>query len=206
MASPRVFSHSGVSESQNWAEVEFHFTASAAGTKHALIAKQAAADQKVYFMTGDGSIDMTAAQAQAIARHPDGRSLSTDESELATGLVTYFTNIPAAADGAFCHAFAIGGLNASDILSAEIISCSQGTSAKNDAHRLVNFSAAVKLSGVSLNGSNALLKDDGSTAIAAGTDTLVCCNGVVFGAIKSPDVLDTLASGDLVTLKLKVKA
>lgn len=220
MYSPRVLPHSGVSESQNYAVLEFFFTASAAGTPHVLIPAQSGAVQKVWFMTGDGSADMTSAVAQAICQRPDLRPLDGTLTNQSIGLTTYMTNVPAAADGAFCHAFAVGGCSPNTIIKAELVISPQSTSGSNQARVLINQSAAVNVHTIRLNGSNAFLEDDGTTAVAPGTDTLVTVGGqgpnggassedgadtILFGAIKAPDVTDTPASGDLMTLRLYVK-
>lgn len=220
MYSPRVLPDAGVSESQNWAVIEYFFTASAAGTPHALIAGQSMASPKVWFMTGNGTADMSAAAANALVRRSDFRPLDGVLTLMSTGLQTYMTNVPAAADGAFCHAFALGGLSAANVLKAEIVVSPQLTSAINPSRTMVNQSAPVVIHTVQLNGSNAFLEDDGTTAVAAGTDTLVIVGGqgvsggsssedgsdaILFGAIASPDVTDTIASGDKLTLRLYVK-
>lgn len=220
MYSPRVLPDAGVSESQNWAVVEFFFTASAAGTAHTLISQQSMAAQKVFFITGNGTADMSAAVANALVKRPDGKGLDAVAQLLSTGLQTYMTNIPAAADGVFCHAFAVGGLSPTSVLKAEIVVSGSSTSAANPSAVLVNQSAPTVVHTVQLNGSNAFLQDDGSTAIAAGTNTLCIVGGqgsaggsssedggnsILFGAIASTDVLDTIAAGDRVALRLYVK-
>lgn len=220
MYSPRVLPDSGVSESQNWAVVEFFFTGSAAGTPHVLLSKQSAAKPKVWFVTGNGTVDIGATAANALVRRPDLAPLSSTLQLMSTGLQTYMTNVPAAADAAFCHAFAIGGMSPGDICKAEVVITPVGTSARNVTSILVNQSAPVIAHTVQLNGSNQFLQDDGTTAIVAGTDTLVIVGGqgsaggassidgadsIVFGAIASTDVLDTIGAGDAVTLRLYLK-
>lgn len=206
MQSPRVMPHAGVSDSQNYTVVEFLFTGSAAGTAHAINAKQAPAAAKVWFLTGDGSADMSAAVANAIVQNADGRALGAESQNLSTGLQTYFTNVPAAADGAYCHAFAIGGVGCTDILSAEIVIRTHSTAAKNSLAGPMNAGTSTVLHSVTL--SSGSLVDDAGNAIAAGTNTLVAVPqyGMCFGAVASPDVTDTIASGDSVILRLRLRA
>jgi len=199
--------------------LEFFFTASAAGTPHVLIAAQSAAAQKVWLMTDDASASMSTAVSQAIAQRPDNAALSLVLTNLALGLKTYMTAAPAAADGAFCHVFALGGVNPSTIVKAELVISPVSTSGSNQARVLVNQAQAVTIQTVALNGSSAFLQNDGATAIAAGTNTLVVvggqaptggassqdgANSIVFGAISSPDVTDTPAAGDALCLRLYV--
>lgn len=220
MYSPRALPHSGVSESQNYAVLEFFFTASAAGTPHVLLPAQSTAQQKVWCMTGSGAASMSSAVAQAICQRPDLRPLDGVLTNESIGLTTYMTSVPAAADGAFCHAFALGGATPTTIIKAELVISPQSAAGSNQARILVNQSAAVNVHTIKLNGSNQFVKDDGTTAVVAGTDTLVTVGGqgpaggsssedgadtILFGAIAAPDVTDTPAAGDLMTLRLYVK-
>ena len=220
MYSPRVLPVSEMAESQNYAVLEFFLTGSAAGTAHTLIAKQRAASARVWVMTGDASADMSLAVARALVQRPDGKQLDSTHQALAQGLATYMTNVPAAADGAFCHAFAIGGVSPSDMLMAELVVRSQSTAGANSAKVLANVTPVTVCSSVRLNVSNQFLQDDGTTAVVAGTNTLVIvggegstpssdystgANSIVFGAIASPDVLDTVVAGDILSLRLYLK-
>lgn len=192
----------------------------AAGTQSVLMTSQAGAASRQYLMVGNGSIDMTAAIAQGICINPNGTpitaSTETQRANLATGMVTYFTNIPAAADGAYCIAFAVGGLSCSSLYDVTLRNNRRtSTSAINSSDNLKNILAATVIGGpgvvqpgnytqVALNGSSAILLQDGSTALTYGTNTMVICPayGVIFGAIAITDVLDVPNAGDILELEV----
>jgi hypothetical protein len=197
---------------------------SAAGTQSVLIPSMASATSWQYLMLGDGSIDMTAAIAQNICRNPDGSAITAPQNSnraaLATGLVTYFTNIPAAADGAYCYAFAVGGLLCQDVSYVKLTNCRRTTtSAVNPADIIVNILPTTPLGGfpvsqpgnnpvITLDGSNNILEQDQVTAIAYGSANSLCvvpAYGVIFGCLMITDITDAANAGDILTLEIFYK-
>lgn len=193
----------------NVERVEIDLVAATAGTRWAMAAEHAALLPRVYVMTGDGSIDMTNAIATALVKPADAKAASTEETSLATGLVTYFTNIPAAADGACTIAFAVGGLGASHCVRAEMVQTSVSTSGRNTTYTFTRRGPSIDIKGtIALDGSSNLLLDDGSTALVAlstGTHPLVTAKGVVFGAFACTDVTDTIANNEVCKLVLWIR-
>lgn len=195
----------------------------AAGTQSVLIPSMASAARWQYLMVGDGAIDMTSAIAKAICANPNGTAITapenTQRANLATGLVTYFTNIPAAADGAYCLAFAVGGLLCEDVSYVKLSNFRRTTtSAVNPADIVVNILPATPLGGfpvsqpgnnplITLDGSNNILEQDQATAIAYGTNTIcvVPAYGVIFGALAITDVTDAPNAGDILVLDIFFK-
>jgi len=197
---------------------------SAAGTQSVLIPSQLSATARQYLMLGNGTVDMTTAIAQGICANPNGvpitASTETQRFNLATGMVTYFTNIPAAADAAYCYAFAVGGLSVK-LLNEVILRNYRrtSTSAVNPSDFIKNYAAATQIGGpatvqpgnyvqISLNGSSQILLQDGSTALTYGTHTLVVCPayGVVFGALQITDVTDAANANDVLELEIFIQA
>lgn len=196
---------------------------SAAGTQSVLIPSQAQAANRQYLMLGNGTIDMTSAIAQAICKpsneSPITAPLNVNQANLATGMVTYFTNIPAAADAAYCYAFAIGGLNCTDVFSVVLRNYRRtSASAVNPSDNIINILPATPIGGpavsvpgnnpvINLNGSNQILLQDGTTALTYGTNTVVVCEayGVIFGALAITDVTDAAAANDILELEVYFK-
>lgn len=196
---------------------------SSAGTQSVLIPAMAGATPRQFMMVGNGTADMSLANAQSICLGPVNGPITsayqTQRANLATGMVTYFTNIPAAADSAYVFAFAIGGLNCSDVFEAVLRVYGQSdTVGVNYANIHKNYAAATVIGGpavsqpfgepvINLNGSNQILLQDGTTALTYGTHTMVICPayGVIFGAIRITDVLDTANAGDLLELEVYFK-
>ncbi len=188
--------------------ISLMFTASAAGTVHTLIAPQRGAASKVWAVTGDGSIDLTSAIAQSIVKSESGAALSSEKSALATGLVTFFTNVPAAADGAKSVAFAVGGIGCAQVVWAQLTIMSRASTSAANPSRSLALEAGAKVITVPvvLDGSSRILDDAGS-AIALSSDSLVAIPGhhVLFGGFTLTDVADAPASGDILRLDLIVK-
>lgn len=185
-------------ESQNFQCIELKFTAAAAGTVWTLVPLQAGAAGKVRAVTGDGAIDLvTAAQAATIVANESGSERAVKAAEtaaIAADLVTYLTNIPAAADGAKCLAFVIGGLSGlGKVLCAELNWNGVGAAAANSSI-LVRSSTTVTVA-------------DSTTNPTIAANPVVCWPsvGVVAGAIAISDVLDIPAAGAPVTLKVWLK-
>lgn len=201
-----VGSFSDIVESQDFVEVVFFLDAKAAATEFEINAAQRSAEQKVYVIQGDGAVDLSSAKADTIVQNEQKSDLDQTLSNLSQGLQTYFTNIPAAADGVAALAFAVGGITHEKILSAELSWNTEGTSAANPTTILKKLDV-LPVASVALNGSSQLLKNDGSTAIVAGTDTFVSYpnQSVIFGAFVTPDVLDVPAADVPVKLTLRIK-
>ena len=110
-----------VSQSQNWTVLEFLFTGSAVGTAAVIAPAQQIAGGKVRLLVGDATGDLlTAAQASVLVS-PNSGQISAAQQVVADKLVIWGTNVPAAADGARCIAFVVGGLGGlGEVLAVEI--------------------------------------------------------------------------------------
>lgn len=195
----------------------------AAGTRSLLSVAQAQATNRQWLLLGNGTADMTLAIAQGIVAVPTMTPISsaynTNQANLATGMVTYFTDVPAAADAAYCYGFAVGGLQCSDVYNVVLRNYKRAsTAAQNSAMQLINVSGSTLIGGyaltqpgnnaqISLNGSNQILLPDGTTALTYGTNTIVVCPayGVIFGALQITDVADAAAAGDILELEIYFK-
>ena len=195
----------------------------AAGTQSVLVQSQAQATKRQFLMLGNASAGMSLAIAQTICapsnETPITSAYDTNQAALAVGMVTYFTAIPAAADAANCYGFAIGGLNCTDIFTAVLRNYRRtSTSAVNPSDNLINVNAATPIGGfsltqpgnnaaITLNGSNQILLQDGTTALDYGTNTLVVCPayGVIFGSFSITDVTDAANANDILELEVYFK-
>lgn len=195
----------------------------AAGTQSVLIQSQARATNRQFLMLGNASAGMSLAIAQKICAPandtPITSALDVNQANLATGMVTYFTSIPAAADGAYCYGFAIGGLECQDVYSVVLRNYRRtSTSAVNPSDNIINITAATPIGGfaltqpgnnpaITLNGSNQILLQDGTTALAYGTNTVVVCPayGVIFGALAITDITDAANANDILELEVYFK-
>jgi hypothetical protein len=196
----------------------------AAGTKSVLTSQTAAAGAREWVMVGNASASITTAQAQAICQGPTGTLVTSGQGQdpqrltLSIGMTTYLTAIPAVAAGAYSIAFAVGGLIFSQVQSVEVVikQASVTGSPGNRVISLPNVSSAVVLGGpavdggnnpvLTLNGSNALYEQNGTTAIAYGTNTVIAvpAYGVVFGAVETVSASDAPAAGDIIELILNL--
>lgn len=193
---------------------------SAAGTQSVLIQSQAQATKRQFLLLGNASASLSLANAQSICAVPNETPISsaynTNQANLAIGMVTYFTAVPAAADGAYCYGFAVGGLNCKDVFSVVLRNYRRtSTSAVNPSDNIININPATPIGGFSLtqpgnnaiiqlNGSNQILLQDGSTALTYGTHTVVVCPayGVIFGALNITDILDAANANDILELEI----
>lgn len=193
----------------------------AAGTQSVLSVSQAEATNRQFLLLGNASAGLSLANAQKIVAVPNETPISSplnvNQANLAVGMVTYFTAVPAAADGAYCYGFAVGGLNCEDIYSVVLRNYRRTTtSAVNPSDNIINISAATPIGGfaltqpgnnqqIQLNGSNQILLQDGTTALAYGTNTLVVCPayGVIFGALNITDVTDAANANDILELEIR---
>ena len=111
----------GVSQSQNWTELQFIFTGAAAGSPAVISPFQSIAAGKVRLLVGNGTGDLlTAAQALTLVM-PNSGQVSAAQQTVADKLVIWGTDVPAAVDGARCVAFVVGGLGGlGDVLAVEV--------------------------------------------------------------------------------------
>lgn len=193
----------------------------AAGTQSVLSVSQARATKRQFLLVGNASASLTLASAQNLVAVPNDTPISnaynTNQANLAIGLVTYFTAVPAAADGAYCYAFAVGGLQCTDVYSVVLRNYRRAsTSGSNPADDLINVNAATQIGGpaltqpgnnpqIQLNGSNQILLQDGTTALTYGTNTVVVCPayGVIFGALNITDATDVATANDILELEIR---
>lgn len=196
---------------------------SSAGTLSVPIVTQAECTNRQWLLLGNASTSLTLARAQTICGPANGEPISsadaTNQANLAIGMVTYFTAVPAAADSVYCYGFAIGGLNCVDVITCVLRNYRRtSSSAVNPSDNLINYNAATPIGGpgltqpgnnpqISLNGSNQLLLQDGTTALTYGTNTIVVCPayGVIFGAFAVTDVTDAANASDVLELEVFFK-
>lgn len=213
---PSVCADAAVAASQNVQVLDFFFAGAAnstAGVILSLIPAQAVAQARVHLAVGGsatvGSATPSAAAVEALIKRPNGNSLSATEENIKTGVLALLGEIEAAADGAECVAFAIGGLNARDVLCAELIVTSGAvqdtfTAAQNGP--LVRIPEPVALV------SGKLKKADGSGAdldtdklIAVGGELNGSCSTVVGCFTVTTVAKLALSSANTVRLRLSVR-
>lgn len=195
---------------------------SAAGTPVVLIPNMAAATLRQFLMLGTGSASMSTTTARNLAKNPDGTPITmatqSQRLNLATGLVTYFTNIPSTGDGNYCYGFGVGGVYCEDIVDVSLIRMKRGSSTTNTVSVIKNINTSVQIGGpnrvqpgnqptLALNGSNQILLQDGTTALSYSTNTIVVCQpyGVIFGSIQTPDSTDAAGAGDYLELVIRYR-
>lgn len=214
------YSH-GLDAGTNQRSVKLTYNAFvAAGTQSVLTPQQSQAVKRQWLLLGNASASLTLALAQSLVgtqnETPITAPLNVYANNLAIGMVTYFTAVPAAADGAYCYGFAIGGLQCKDVYNVVLRNYRRTTtSAVNPADNIININASTQIGGsataqpfneavINLNGSNQILLQDGTTALAYGTNTIVVCPayGVIFGALNITDVTDAANANDILELEL----
>lgn len=192
-----VFSpNAGFAIATNTEEVKLLFTVTAANTEFTLDTSQSSVLATTWMIIGNGSTTLSAARAaQIVANATKGTAstyipqtnriaytngVSTDiDSETASGLQTYFTNIPAVADGARCIAFAVGGNNAFSCIRA------RAEFIKTSATGGDILSSVLSSNGVGL---GVRIKDQaGNMLVTYAGNPLAVCNGVIFGNFVLPD-------------------
>lgn len=187
---PLVCADAGLAASQNLQVVELHFegaTVLATGSILPLVAAQQSASARAHLAVGNGdnsTATPTAAAVEALIKRPNGNSLSATEQNIKTGVATYLSQVQDKdVNGNKSLAFAVGGLNARDVVCAELI-VGAGSAApalvlsvsKSDANVVVErIPDACELVG------SALKKADG-TALALATSSLVAVGGAVNGS------------------------
>lgn len=198
MLHPVVSPDSAIADSQSFVELKFLLAASAAGTKHVLVAGQASAAKRLWLMTGDGSIDISASEANALVKGVNGEALSAEAIAASTLVQNYLLNIPAAADAAKCVAFALGGVDVGQVLSVQLRIAGISSSAANPERCLRNVSGAK------------IVQPLVDSAPSYSSDTLVIVRpqlgpSVLMGSLSIADVLDVPAAGEYLELVLIVK-
>lgn len=184
---PMVCADAAVAASQNVQVLEFFFVGAslaANGSILSLIAAQSSAQARVHLAVGNGTCATatpSAAAVEALIKRPNGNSLSASEENIKTGVLALLGEVEALADGAEAVAFAIGGLNAREVLAAELVVTG---GAVQDALVLAQVSPAVRIpEPVALNGGK-LKKADGSAA-DLDTDKLILVGGEINGSCGS---------------------
>jgi len=144
-----------------------------------------------------------------LIKRPNGGSLSAQEQLITTGVKAALDQIEALADGADAVAFALGGLNVSEVIAAELAITS---GAVQDTLTLVQAGPAQRIpEPVALSGSELVTAD--GTAFDLDADKIAIVGGLepgscstVVGCIKVPVAAKlALAAGVTVKLKLHVK-
>lgn len=177
-----------------------------AGVQASLIEAMSAAKNRQFLMIGNGSTGMTIDVAKALVANPNGTPitspLETQRLNLAIGMVTYFTNIPAMGSSSNSIAFAVGGLNIDDSVEVLVEFCGQAATgtATLSTVQFKNVNSSTQIGGlpmaqpgnqpiISLNSSNQILLQDGTTTLTYGTNTIVVCQayGVIFGSLNVVD-------------------
>lgn len=212
---PLVCPDAGLAASQDSVTIELSFVGASLATNGsilALVPAQASAGARVHLAVGNGdnsTAKPSAAAVQALIKRPNGGSLSAQEELIATGVKAALDQIEALADGADAVAFALGGLNVSEVIAAEL---SITSGAVQDTLTLVQAGPAQRIpEPVTLSGSE-LVTGDG-TALDLDADKIAIVGGLqpgscstVVGCVKVPVAAKlALAAGVTVKLKLHVK-
>lgn len=183
---PSVCADAAVAASQNVQVLEFCFTGPAGGVATdgsilSLIPAQAVAQARVHLAVGSGTCATatpSAAAVEALIKRPNGNSLSATEENIKTGVLALLGEVEALADGADAVAFAIGGLNARDVVCAELVVTSGATA---DAAVFAQTASVVRIpEPVALVGGK-LKKANGSGA-DLDTDKMVAVGGELNGS------------------------
>jgi hypothetical protein len=121
---------SGLVQSQSFRVIELHAIAAAAGTAWALEVEQKLAEAKVFLVSGDGAVDLSAAKAAQIVAGES--SVQPAQTQAAAALVTAFTNVPANT-----LAVVVGGLRGKgEVVAVEVEWIAAATQAKLAAKRV----------------------------------------------------------------------
>lgn len=211
---PSVCADAAVAASQNAQVLEFFFVGptggvAANGSILALIPAQAVAQARVHLAIGSGNSSTatpSAAAVEALIKRPNGNSLSATEENIKTGVLALLGEVEALADGADAVAFAIGGLNARDVLSAELVVTSGAVA---DAAVFAQTASLVRIPEPVALVNGKLKKADGSAA-DLDTDKLIAVGGELNGSCSTVVGCFKIAEADKLsvdannTLKLRV--
>jgi len=210
---------SGLAFSQAFYDIELLYNTPAAGTPFPLIMNQAMAQNSQWLLVGTGAVSLSAATAQILAAPINGAPIATDPgaSNLAVGMVTYFTNLPAPAPVTACIGFIISGVQFSDYISSELIVTNRESSVAVNPSRIIgNYNIfgpkAFIQEPITLDGSNRLLQNPNDPAsfitVANAATVLVPSRGIVFGVISTIAAADAPSMAgpfpDVVTLKVRL--
>lgn len=184
---PLVCADASVAASQNVQVLEFFFTGAANGANGvilSLIAAQSSAQHRVHLAVGGSaavtSAQPTAAVVEALIKRPNGNTLSATEENIKTGVKALLDEVEVAADAAECVVFAVGGLNAHDVLAAELVVTSGAVA---DALVLAQTASAVRIPEPVKLVSGKLAKDAAATVAAdLDTDKLILVGGELNGS------------------------
>ena len=212
---PLVCPDAGLAASQDAVTIELSFVGASLATNGsilALVPAQASAGARVHLAVGNGTnvtAKPAAAAVEALIKRPNGGSLSAQEQLIATGVKAALDQIEALNDGADAVAFALGGLNVSEVIAAEL---SITSGAVQDTLTLVQAGPAQRVpEPVALTGGELTMAD--GTAFDLDADKIAVVGGLepgscstVVGCIKVPVAAKlALAAGTTVKLKLHVK-
>ena len=215
---PLVCPDAGLAASQDSVTIELNFVGAATatnGVKLALVAPQSSAGARVHLAVG-GSGSATSAlptpdAVKALIKRPNGGALSAQEQLIATGVEAALGQVEALQDNKFAVAFALGGLNVSEVLAAELVVTS---GAVQDTLTLVQAGPALRIpEPVALVGSQLKKADGNALNLVTGEEKIALVGGLepgscstVVGCIKVPVAAKlALAAGVTVKLKLHVK-
>lgn len=183
---PVVCADSALAESQNLQVVELVFVGSTVGTngvKLSLIPAQSIAQHRVHLALGQGSFvdaQPTAAAVEALIRRPNGNSLSATEENIKAGLKSFLDEIETITGANEAVVFAVGGLNVSDLVCAELIVSS---GAVEQTLTLSQNAAAVRIpEPVKLVGGKLAKDVAGTVAADLDTDKVILVGGQLNGS------------------------
>lgn len=207
--------NSGLAQALSMQTFEFVFTGAAIATNGSiltLVPAQKSAAAKVFVAIGLGDVStavMSTAVATAMVTPENYQSSQipnypiTDTANLITGLVNYFDEIEANADGADSIGFCVQGLPIKQIVSIDFVI--QDASTMNEDVICKSGGALILPEPVTLGAASEIIKT-GTTEIDFDTDklNLLLKNQLLFGSFtvaESDNVAP--ASGDLIILRIK---
>jgi len=214
---PLVCADGGLAEALNSSVVELSFEGkdnTANGATLDLIPAQASAGARVHLgiagASGNTAAVLDAAAVKALIKRPNGNSLSAQEENIAKGVENAIKQVETLVDTQAAVVFALGGLNARDVVKAELVISSGST---KPALELVTPKPSVRIpEPVELDASNEL-KKAGGAAVDLPTDLIIAVGGqepgsssTIVGCFVVPAISElVLAAGVTVKLKLHVK-
>ena len=216
---PLVCADGGLAEALNSSVVELSFKGEAvnpAGTGNtlALIPAQSSASARVHLgiagATGNTAAVLGAAAVEALIKRPNGSSLSAQEKDIAEGVENAIKQVETLVNTQAAVVFALGGLNAREVVKAELLISSGST---KPALELVTSEPSVRIpEPVELDANKELKKASGA-AVDLKTDLIVAVGGqepgsssTIVGCFIVPDASElVLEAGVTVKLKLHVK-
>ena len=214
---PLVCADGGLAEALNSSVVELSFEGkdnTANGATLALIPAQKSASARVHLgiagATGNTAAVLGAAAVEALIKRPNGSSLSAQEKDIAKGVENAIKQVETLVDTQAAVVFALGGLNARDVVKAELLISSGST---KPALELVTSKPSVRIpEPVELDANDELKKASGA-AVDLPADLIIAVGGqepgsssTIVGCFVVPDASElVIAAGVTVKLKLHVK-